>query len=60
MYIIAPYVQIALYKDGGIVGVGSRQEILPYQLWSAVLKALSDIKKKRLYNQRELPTALLF
>ena len=40
---LSPYVQVAKYKTGGILGVGSKQMVLPFALWPDVVKCLYHI-----------------
>lgn len=54
MQYLACYTQIAPYKSGGVLGVGSTQQILETPLWEAVVKVLYQIKQTGVSCPEEL------
>lgn len=54
MKYLACYTQIAPYKSGGILGVGSSQKILQQPLWEAVARLLYQIKQTGWSTAKEL------
>lgn len=53
MKTIAKFIQLAKYKDKGILGVGSKQKILEYDLWCAVVKILHYIQNNNFISKEQ-------
>lgn len=53
MKTLAKFVQIAKYKDKGILGVGSKQKLVEYNLWCAVVKILAYILQNNYISKEQ-------
>lgn len=54
MKTISRHIQVSRMGDKGIFGIGSEQKILDIDLWEAIVKILSDVRKKPFETKGEL------